>query len=100
MAAYDLLIGLVKNYFGDIGYNKNYIDNFFTCDNFKEIVSIRLANANLMIRNKTIRSSHQTHIAITGEAIDFSIMKKILDRWIQKLLIELSHMYLLQTYVI
>lgn len=35
------------------------------------MISIRLANANVMIKNKTDRSSHQTHIAITGEAIDF-----------------------------
>lgn len=35
------------------------------------MISIRLANANVMIKNKTDRASHQTHIAITGEAIDF-----------------------------
>ena len=40
------------------------------------MISIRLANANVMIKNKTDRSSHQTHIAITGEAIDFFYNEK------------------------
>ena len=71
MAAYDLLIHLIKEYFIDLGYNNLMVDNYFTSDNFKELISIRLANANIVIRNKTDRSSHQTHIAITGEAIDF-----------------------------
>ena len=71
MAAYDILIRLVKDYFIDLGYNDLMIDSFFSNEIFRELISIRLANANVMIRNKTDRSSHQTHIAITGEAIDF-----------------------------
>ncbi len=71
MAAYDLLIQLIKDYYIELGYNYVMVDQFFSNDIFKELVSIRLANANVMIRNKTDRSSHQTHIAITGEAIDF-----------------------------
>ncbi len=71
MAAYDILIRLVKDYFVDLGYNDLMIDSFFSNEIFKELISIRLANANVVIRNKTDRSSHQTHIAITGEAIDF-----------------------------
>ena len=57
--------------FIDLGYNDLMVDRYFSNENFKEMISIRLANANIMIRNKTDRSSHQTHIAITGEAIDF-----------------------------
>ncbi len=71
MAAYDRLTELLKQYFVYLGYNKGYVDGYFNNETFKELISIRLANANLMIKNKTIRSSHQTHIAITGEAIGF-----------------------------
>lgn len=71
MAAYDRLTELLKQYFVYLGYNKEYVDRYFNNETFRELISIRLANANLMIKNKTIKSSHQTHIAITGEAIDF-----------------------------
>jgi len=71
MAAYDGIVELIRRYYISMGYNSEYINSFFSNHNFKELISMRLANANLMIRNKTIRSSHQTHIAITGEAIDF-----------------------------
>lgn len=71
MAAYDLLLGLIQDYFIELGYNNHFVENYFSNNTFKELISIRLANANVMIRNKTDRSSHQTHIAITGEAIDF-----------------------------
>lgn len=71
MAAYDMLIQLVKDYYIDLGYNNLMVNSYFSNEIFKELISIRLANANVMIRNKTDRSSHQTHIAITGEAITF-----------------------------
>lgn len=71
MAAYDLLIELVKKYFCELNYNNVFVDEYFCNNNFSEIVSIKLANANVMIRNKTYPSSHQTHIAITGEAINY-----------------------------
>lgn len=71
MAAYDMLLQLVRDYFIDLGYNDVFAETYFTNHTFKEMLSIRLANANVMIRNKSDRSSHQTHIAITGEAIDF-----------------------------
>jgi len=71
MAAHDMLLELVQDYFIDIGFSSLFIEDYFSEKNFKELISIRLANANVMIRNKTDRSSHQTHIAITGEAIDF-----------------------------
>ena len=66
-----MLIELVQDYFIDLGYSSLYVEEYFSNKTFKELISIRLANANVMIRNKTDRSSHQTHIAITGEAIDF-----------------------------
>lgn len=71
MTAYDLLLRLVQDYFVDLGYNNNYIEEYFSNRNFRSLLSICLANANVMIRNKTDRSSHQTHIAVTGEAIEF-----------------------------
>lgn len=71
MAAYDMLLRLVQDYYIDLGYNNLFVAEYFSNQNFKEMISIRLANANIMIKNKTDRSSHQTHIAITGEAIDF-----------------------------
>lgn len=71
MAAYDVLLGMVGKYFSSLGYNDDYISEYFSPAMFKEIAVICLANANVMIRNKTDHSSHQTHIAITGEMIDF-----------------------------
>ena len=71
MAAYDMLLDLIKDYFVDLGYNPQFINDYFSSVTFSEVAAIRLANANVMIRNKTDRSSHQTHIAITGEMIDF-----------------------------
>lgn len=71
MAAHDMLVDLIRNYFIDLGFNPQFILSFFSNENFSEIASIRLANANVMIKNKTDRSSHQTHIAITGEMIDY-----------------------------
>lgn len=76
MAAYDMLLRLVQDYFIDLGYNNSFIQSYFSNQTFKEMISIRLANANVMIKNKTDRSSHQTHIAITGEAIDFFYNEK------------------------
>ena len=69
MAAYDMLIQLVKDYYIDLGYNNLMVNSYFSNEVFKELISIRLANANVMIRNKTDRSSHQTHIAITGHVL-------------------------------
>ena len=71
MAAHSMLINLIKEYFIDLGYNYEYVDCYFSARMFKEIAVICLANANVMIKNKTDHSSHQTHIAITGEMIDF-----------------------------
>lgn len=71
MAAYDMLLDLVQEYFVDLGYSNIFVEDYFSNVIFRELISIRLANANVVIRNKTDRSSHQTHIAITGEAIDF-----------------------------
>jgi hypothetical protein len=71
MAAYDMLLRLVQDYYIDLGYNNLFVERYFSNETFKEMISIRLANANVMIKNKSDRSSHQTHIVITGEAIDF-----------------------------
>ena len=71
MAAYDVLLRLVGNYFTSLGYNNDYVSGYFSPEVFKEIAVICLANANVMIKNKTDHTSHQTHIAITGEMIDF-----------------------------
>ena len=71
MAAYDMLIGLVKTYFKELNYKEEFIDDFFSSKNFSEILAIKLANSNVVIKNKTYPSSKQTHIAITGEAIDY-----------------------------
>lgn len=74
MAAYDPILGLIQNYYIDMGYSFDYVNDFFSERLFSELISIRLANANVVIKNKTDRKSHQTHIAITGEAINFFIM--------------------------
>lgn len=71
MAAYDSLLDLIKEYFSELGYNFSYLDDFFSKRIFKELISIRLANANVITKNKTDKKSHQTHIAITGEAMEF-----------------------------
>ena len=61
MAAYDLIMDLIKEYFIDLGYSNLYVEQYFSNRTFKELLSIRLANANVMIRNKTDRSSHLQH---------------------------------------
>ncbi len=71
MSAYDPILNLIREYFIDMGYNEKYIQDFISERVFKEVISIRLANANVMIKNKSDHKSHQTHIAITGEAIEF-----------------------------
>ena len=71
MSAYDSIIKLLIEYFSSLGYNDNFLVEYFSPNIFKELISIRLANANVVIKNKTVTKSHQTHIAVTGEAIDF-----------------------------
>lgn len=71
MAAHDLLIELVKTYFKEFKYNDELIDDVFSNMSICEILSIKLANSNVVIKNKTYPSSKQTHIAITGEAIEY-----------------------------
>lgn len=66
-----MLLRLVEKYFSSLGYEENYMEDYFSSGVFKEVAVICLANANLMIKNKTDHTSHQTHIAITGEMIDF-----------------------------
>lgn len=71
MAAYDTLFELIRMYFISLGYDSGYVSDYFTGNNFSEILSVRLANANVVIRNKADRTSHQTHVAITGEGVSF-----------------------------
>lgn len=71
MAAHDLLIGLVKKYLKEFKYTDELIDDTFSNTNICEVLSIKLANSNVVIKNKTYPSSKQTHIAITGEAIEY-----------------------------
>ena len=70
MAAYEMIFSLIKEYFIELGFNPQYVDDYFSARNVSEIASIKLANANVIIKNKTDRTSHQTHIAVTGEMID------------------------------
>lgn len=71
MAAYDPILELIKEYFLGLGYRFDYLNEYFSGRVFRELISIRLANANVTIKNKSDKKSHQTHIAITGEAISF-----------------------------
>lgn len=71
MAAYDPILELIKEYFLGLGYRFDYLNEYFSGRVFRELISIRLANANVAIKNKSDKKSHQTHIAITGEAISF-----------------------------
>ena len=71
MAAYEPILELLRDYFSSMGYNNNYLKDYFSGRIFVELLSIRLANANVCVRNKTDRKSHQSHIAITGEATHF-----------------------------
>ena len=70
MAAYDLLLNMVKSYFQQLGYDEDYIDDYFSPAVFREVLAIKLVNANVVIRNKRDKTSHQTHIAIVGEATE------------------------------
>lgn len=71
MAAYDILLSLIKDYMEELGYNRVFIDDVISPKQYSELITIRLANANVTLRNKTDKSSHQTHIAVTGEAVNF-----------------------------
>lgn len=71
MSAYESILEMIKSYFIDLGYDPQFINLYFSNKKFSELVSIRLANANVVIKNKVDKTSHQTHIAITGEAINF-----------------------------
>lgn len=63
------LINLVNSYLVDLGCSK------FEMNDIAKILSIKLANANVVQANKSDKSSHQSHIAITGKAIDFFYSK-------------------------
>lgn len=76
MAAFDGIFILIRSYFKKLGYNPEFIDDYFSGRRFSEVLCIKLANANIVNKNKTYRSSHQSHIAITGEAIEFFYSSK------------------------
>ena len=63
------LINLVNSYLVDLGCSR------FEMNDIAKILSIKLANANVVQANKSDKSSHQSHIAITGKAIDFFYSK-------------------------
>lgn len=76
---YDIVFDIAKGYFYGFGYDMDYLNDFFSSRIFKEIVVIRLANSNVVIKNKTDKTSHQTHIAITGDSIDFFYNREKFD---------------------
>ena len=65
------LLELVQNYFLELGYEQSAVKNSFSVEKISEMIVIRLANANVVNKNKRDKSSHQSHIAITGETISF-----------------------------
>lgn len=65
------LLKLVQNYFIELGYEQSTVKNYFCVEKISEMIAIRLANANIVNKNKRDKSSHQSHIAITGETISF-----------------------------
>lgn len=96
MAAYDVLLSLIKDYLEELGYNRIFIDEEISPKNYSELISIRLANANVTLRNKTDKSSHQTHIAVTGEAVDFFYNEQEF-RELGTDIVEKRNMYVLQS---
>ncbi len=65
------LLELVQSYFIELGYEQAVVEKYFSVEKISEMVAIRLANANVVNKNKKDKSSHQSHIAITGETIFF-----------------------------
>ena len=39
MAAYDMLMRLVQDYYIDLGYNNLFVENYFSNQTFKEMIS-------------------------------------------------------------
>ena len=71
MTAYSRILKMIRQYYYMIGYDEEYITRYFSERVFCELLSIKLANANVVSKNKTDKNSHQTHIAIVGEATEF-----------------------------
>lgn len=73
MSAYDAIFDAVKKYFYSLGYNSTYLDWYFSSDTFCELLSMCLVRANVVNRNKskTGGKCHQSHIAITGDSVNF-----------------------------
>ena len=65
------LLELLKKYYIKLGYEESFVRSRFDKKQVSEMVVMKLANSNIIIKNKTDRSSHQTHIAITGDTIKF-----------------------------
>lgn len=65
------LLELVQSYFIELGYEQTVVEKYFSVEKISEMIAIRLANANVVNKNKRDKSSHQSHIAITGETISF-----------------------------
>lgn len=65
------LLELVQGYFIELGYEQSVVEKYFSVKKISEMIAIRLANANVVNKNKRDKSSHQSHIAITGETIYF-----------------------------
>lgn len=74
------IIEIISSYFQKLGLSSELYENFFCVSELKELFVMKLANANVVIGNKSDASSHQTHIAITGEAIDFFCESNIFNQ--------------------
>ena len=67
----DRIIGIINKYLLGLGYNENNVKTLMDSSKNLSIYAMKLANANVVGKNKEDKSSHQTHIAVTGDAISF-----------------------------
>lgn len=65
------IVHVIKKYFESLGYDSRAINTWLMEEKIAYMFAMRLANANIVTANKTDKSSHQTHIAVTGDAISF-----------------------------
>lgn len=71
---------IITQYLHHLGYSGGTIKSECDLSNIDSMFIMRLANANIVTENKMDKSSHQTHIAITGDAIDFFCERNFFEK--------------------
>lgn len=74
MSESKIILEMIRKYFISLGYDEQAVLEFLDLNKIKEMIVMRLADSNIVTRNKE-NNGHQTHIAITGESVQFFYSK-------------------------